>query len=191
MSKTVAIRGLAGVEQLQADGGFIAYLPGAPVPTPIKAGDRLRVGLEIAGDVWIYAVSAIDQADYRKLGEWTPGGLAAGGVQLLWPGGHPLTDDEATMTTLFVIGSREALPWVRDLTHASCASLVGKMPPAEPTSACDHLYGLFWKIPRRPRGMVPPTVDSFQDGGTRVPAIVSEHSGAPYTAIEWQFRPVR
>jgi hypothetical protein len=140
--------------------------------------------------VWLYAVSAIDQAEFRKLGEWAPG-EGAGGVQVLWPDGHPLATDEATMTTLFVIGAREELPWVRDLTHASCASLVGKMPPAQPTSACDHLYGLFWKIPRRPRGLVPPSVAYFQDGGTRVPAIVSEHSGAPYTAIEWQFKPAK
>jgi hypothetical protein len=108
---------------------------------------------------------------------------------MLWPGGHAVTAGEATMTTLLVIASSEELPWARDLTRADCASLVNKMPPVPPVTACDHLYGLFWKIPKRPRGLVPPVVDSFQDGGTEVPAIVAAHAGAPYTAIEWQFKP--
>jgi hypothetical protein len=186
MTTSIAIRGLAGVEQRQPDGSFVAYQPDAPAPTPIKPGDRLRVRVEIADDAWLYAVSAVDQTDYRLLGAWAPG--AHGGARMLWPDGHPLTADEATMTTLFVIGSRDELPWARDLGHASCASLVGKLPPAPPATACDHLYGLFWKIPRRPRGLVPPTVDTLRDGSAAVPAIVSEHSGAPYTAIEWQFK---
>jgi hypothetical protein len=36
--------------------------------------------------------------------------------------------------------------------------------------------------------MAPPKVDFFDDGGTRIPAIVAEHSGAPYTVLEWQFK---
>jgi hypothetical protein len=189
MSKTVAIKGMAGVEHLQPDDSFVAYLPGTPVPTPIRTGDRLRVHLEVAGDAWIYAMSVIREADYRSLGVWPPDRHASTGTRVLWPGGHALTADEAAMTTLLVIASRDELPWARDLTRADCASLVDKRPPDPPITACDHLYGLFWKIPPRPRGMVPPVVGAFQDGETRMPAIVAEHSGAPYTAIEWQFKP--
>ena len=189
MTKTVAMKGLAGVEHLQPDGSFAAYQPGGPVPTPIKAGDRLRVRLEAPDDAWIYAVAVIRQADYWKLGAWAPGKNASGGVRTLWPGGHALTADDATMTTLLVIASSEELPWARDLTRTSCASLVGKMPPDPPATACDHLYGLFWKIPKRPRGMVPPKVEVFDEGGTRIPAIVAEHSGTPFTVLEWQFKP--
>jgi hypothetical protein len=188
MSKTVTMKGMAGVEHLQADGSFLAYQPKNPVPTAIKAGDRLRVRVEVADEAWIYAVSVIRQADYWKLGVWAPD-KASKGVRMLWPGGHALTADEATMTTLLVIGSSEELPWVRDLTRTDCSSLVGKMPPDPPTTACDHLYGLFWKIPKQPRGLVPPVVDSFDDGGAKIPAIVAEHSGAPFTALEWQFKP--
>jgi hypothetical protein len=189
MTMTVAIRGMAGVEQLQPDGSFVTYQPGAPISTPIKPGDRLRIRLEVADDAWIYAVSAIGQAEYRKVGVWAPGERAHGGVRILWPGGHALTADEATMTTLFVVGSREQLPWARDLTQASCASLVGHMPTRPPTTACDHLYGLFWKAPRRVRGLVAPPVDVLEDGATRMPAIVSRQDDAPYAAIEWQFKP--
>jgi hypothetical protein len=189
VSKTVVMKGMAGVEHRQADGSFAAYQPKNPVPTPIKAGDRLRVRLEVAADTWIYAVSVIRQADYWKLGMWAPGKNASGGARMLWPGGHALTADEATMTTLLVIASSEELPWARDLTRTDCSSLVGKMPPEAPATACDHLYGLFWKIPKKPRGMVPPKVDFFEDGGTRIPAIVAEHSGTPYTVLEWQFKP--
>lgn len=185
----VAIKGMAGVEHLQADGSFSAYLPGKPTPSAIKAGDRLRVRLEVGGGTWIYAVAVKRQAEYRKLGTWAPGESAGHGVRILWPGGHVLTDDDAAMTTLLVVASVEELPWLRDLARADCASLVGKMPAEPPVTACDHLYGLFWKVPKRPRGLVPPEVDVFQEEATRIPAIVAEHSGAPYTAIEWQFKP--
>ena len=189
MTKTVATKGMAGVEHVQPDGSFLAYVPKNPVPTPIKEGDRLRVRLEAPDDTWIYAVSALRQANYWKLGVWAPSKPATGGVRMLWPGGHALTADEATMTTLFVIASSEELPWARDLTRADCSALVDKMPPDPPTTACDHLYGLFWKVPKRPRGMVPPKVEVFQDGTTQISAIVAEHSGAPYAALEWQFKP--
>jgi hypothetical protein len=189
MSKPLAMKGMAGVEHLQADGSFLAYLPRDPAPTPIKAGDRLRVRLEVADDTWIYAVSVIRQADYWKLGVWAPGNIAGSAVRMLWPGGHVLTAGEATMTVLLVIASGEELPWLRDLTRTDCSMLEGNMPPDPPISACDHLYGLFWKVPKRPRGIVPPKLGFFEDDGTRIPAIVAQHSGAPYTAIDWQFKP--
>ncbi|HEX7836053.1 MAG TPA: hypothetical protein VF469_01255 [Kofleriaceae bacterium] len=189
MTEAIAIRGMAGVEHAQADGSFTVYQPGEPVPPPIRAGDRLRVRLEVADDAWIYAVSAIRKADHWKLGAWAPGEAARGGIRMLWPGGRVLTADEAAMTTLFVIASGEELPWARDLMRADCSSLVGTMPVDPPVTPCDHLYGLIWKIPKRPRGMVPPVVDAFQDGRIRIPAIVSENRGAPYTAIEWQWKP--
>jgi hypothetical protein len=189
MAETVAMKGMVGVEHAQDDGSFRAYLPEAPVPTPIRAGDRLRVRLEIADDTWIYAVSVIRQADYGKLGAWGPGDHARSGVRLLWPGGHVLTADDATMTTLLVIGSRDELPWARDLIRADCSSLVGKMPADPPTTACDHLHGLFWRVPPQPRGPIPPKVGLFRDVGIQMPAIVAEHRGAPYVALEWQFKP--
>jgi len=37
--------------------------------------------------------------------------------------------------------------------------------------------------------MVPPVVDAFDEAGLRIPAIVSQHHGEAYTAIEWQFKP--
>jgi hypothetical protein len=131
----------------------------------------------------------IREADYAKLGAWAPGEHASRGVRVLWPGGRVVTDDEATMTTLVVIASGEELPWLGDLTRTSCSDLVDKMPPDPPITACDHLYGLLWKVPPRPRGIVPVTIEPLEDGATRMPAIVAEHSGAPYTAIEWQFKP--
>jgi hypothetical protein len=100
-----------------------------------------------------------------------------------------LAADEAAMTTLIVIGSAEELPWARDLTRMSCAQLVGTPRPVAPETACDHLYGLFWRIPPRVRGLEPPEVGVLEDGAARIPAVVSSNRGAPYTALEWQFKP--
>jgi hypothetical protein len=189
MTKTIAIKGMTGVEHAQAGGSFVAYLPEEPVPTPIKAGDRLHVRLEVADDTWLYAVAVVRQADYWKLGAWAPIKAAGTGVRMLWPGGHALTAADARMTTLLVVASTEELPWIKDLTRADCSSLVNKMPPDPPVTACDHLYGLFWKVPKQPRGLVPPEVDFFDDAGKHLPAIVATHSGAPYLALAWQFKP--
>jgi hypothetical protein len=187
MTKTVAMKGMAGVEHARTSGKFAAYLPLEPMPTPIRAGDRLRVRLEVPDDTWIYAVAAIRQSHYWKIGAWPPGNQGTPGVRMLWPGGHALSADEATMMTLFVIASSEELPWARDLTRADCSELVGTMPAKTPTSACDHLYGLFWRVPMRVRGLVPPEIEFFDEGGTRIPAIVVDNSDEVYTALEWQF----
>ncbi|HMG20442.1 MAG TPA: hypothetical protein VK607_03965 [Kofleriaceae bacterium] len=185
----IAIRGMAGLEHAQADGSFTMYQPGESAPPRIRAGDRLRLRLEVDDGAWLYAVSALRKADHRKLGAWGPGECAAGGVRMPWPGGHVLTADDAAMTVLFVIASRDELPWARDLTHTDCSSLIGVMPAVPPVTLCDHLHGLMWKIPPRIRGMVPPEVDAFDEAGLRIPAIVSQHHGESYTAIEWQFKP--
>jgi hypothetical protein len=189
MTSPITMKGLAGVEHLQADARYLAYQPTLSVPTPIRAGDRLRVRLEITDAAWVYAVSVVRGADYERLGTWAPDEHASSGVRVLWPGGRVWAAGEATMTTLVVIGSREELPWLRDLTRASCANLVDTQPADPPITACDHLYGLLWKVPPRPRGLVPLQVELLEDGETRTPAIVAAHSGAPYTAIEWQLRP--
>jgi hypothetical protein len=185
MTRTVAIKGMMGVEHAQPDGRFQAYLPLDPVPPRIRAGDRLRVRLEVDGEAWIYAV-AVHGARYWQFGTWEQAGA---GARLLWPGGRVLGAEDAVLDTLVVIASSEELPWARDLTSTSCAHLVDKMPPEPPTTMCDHLYGLLWKVPRRPRGLVPPDVEFFDEAGARVPAIVARHRGAPYTAVEWQFKP--
>jgi hypothetical protein len=189
MTRTVAIKGMAAIEHAQADGRFVIYEPGEPACPRIKAGDRLRVHLAVSDLTWIYAVSVTSNAVYTKLGAWSPGEHAASGVRLLWPGGRVLTPGDAAMATLIVVASADELPWLTDLVSADCSALENKMPPEPPITACDHLYGLFWKIPGRVRGIVPPEVDVFQDGDTRIPAIVAEHRGAPYTAIEWPFMP--
>jgi hypothetical protein len=189
MNGIVAIKGMAGVEHRRPDGSFVAYEPGAPRPLPIRAGDRLHLSLDLAGDTWLYAVAVTGQTSYGRLGAWPAGRAAGSGIGVLWPGGRTLSADDAAMTTLLVIASGDELPWLRDLTRTDCASVVNQMPAEPPVSVCDHLYGLFWKIPKRPRGLVRPVVGSFEDGAIRVPAIVAEHRGSPYTAIEWQFQP--
>jgi hypothetical protein len=63
------------------------YVPGAPVPPPIRPGDRLRVRLQVDDAAWIHAVAAIRKGEHWKLGAWAPGENAAGGVRALWPGG--------------------------------------------------------------------------------------------------------
>jgi hypothetical protein len=88
-----------------------------------------------------------------------------------------------------VIGSSEELPWACDLTRTSCAHLVGKPPPDPPVTPCDHLYGLFRRIQPRIRGLELPEVALLDDGGAQLPAIVATHRGAPYVALEWQFKP--
>ncbi|HET7500354.1 MAG TPA: hypothetical protein VFK02_05100 [Kofleriaceae bacterium] len=188
MTTTVTLKGMLGVEHARADGGFAIYEPGEPVPPRIKAGDRLRLHLEVAGAAWLYAVSVTRQGVYRRLGAWAPphGGS---GVHVPWPGGHVLTDEQAEMETLIVIASSEDLPWASDLVRVDCSAVMDRMPPKPPVTVCDHLYGLFWKVPPRPRGMIPPDVDMFEDAGARIPAIVVAHRGAPYTAVEWQFKP--
>jgi hypothetical protein len=188
-NKTVTIKGLASVEHRQAGDTFAAYEPKAPVPTPIKAGDRLRLKLEVADDTWIYAVAAFQQSEYWKVGEWGPGVDASGGVRTPWPEGHIVTEDQARMTTLFVIASAGELDWAHGLKREDCSALVGQMPSDPPKTACDHLYGLFWKVPKRIRGRVPPKVERLKLDGVNLPAIVSEHSGSPYTAVEWLFKP--
>lgn len=188
-NNTVTIKGLASVEHRQNGDTFAAYEPRGPVPTPIKAGDRLRLQLEVADDAWIYAVAAFQQSGYWKVGEWGPGVNTTGKVRIPWPEGHIITGDEARMTTLFVIASAGELPWARDLTREDCSDLVGKMPSESPQTACDHLYGLFWKVPKRIRGKVPPRVERLKLDSVNLPAIVSEHSGSPYTAVEWLFKP--
>src|SRR5262245_19691123 len=187
MTKTVAIKAMAGVEHAQAKGRFAAYLPMRAAPTAIRAGDRLRVRLEVPDQAWIYAVAAIGQREYWALGIWPPGKQDTPGVRMLWPGGRVLTSDDATMMTLFMVASSVELAWARDLAHSDCSSLIGQMPPDPPATPCDHLYGLFWKVPMRPRGLVPPKVEFFREGGIQIPAITVAHSGAPYTAVEWQF----
>jgi hypothetical protein len=189
MTRTVAMRGLVGVEQAQPDGSFVPYVPDRPVPPPLRAGDRLRARFEVEDGAWLYAISVIDQADYWPLGAFRPGEHAAGGARVPWPGGRVLTADEATMTTLIVIGSSEELPWACDLTRTSCAHLVGKPPPDPPVTPCDHLYGLFRRIQPRIRGLELPEVALLDDGGAQLPAIVATHRGAPYVALEWQFKP--
>lgn len=186
MTATVAIRGLAGIQHARPDGGFQPFLPRDPVPPKIKAGDRLHVRLEVGDEAWIYAIAMID-ADYLRLGAWGP--ASAGGLRMLWPGGRVLGADDGAMDTLVVVASSAELPWARDLTRRNCADVIDKMPADPPVTPCDHLYGLIWKAPRRPRGLVPPVVDFFDDSGVRIPAIVAEHRGSPYTAIEWQFKP--
>jgi hypothetical protein len=188
-NKTVTIKGLASVEHHQGGDTFAAYEPRAPVPAPIKAGDRLRLRLEVADDAWIYAVAAFQQSEYWKVGEWGPGVAAKGGVRIPWPDGHIVTDDEARMTTLFVIASAEELDWAQSLKREDCSALVGQMPPEPAKTACDHLYGLFWKVPKRIRGRVPPKVERLKYDSVNLPAIVSTHSGSPYTAVEWLFKP--
>jgi hypothetical protein len=189
MTRTIAMKGLVAVEHAQSDGSFVAHVPDSPRPPPLHAGDRLRARLEIADDAWVYAVSAIRKADFWQLGAWGPGEGAAAGARVLWPGGRVLTADEATMTALLVIGSTEELPWARDLTRESCAHLLGKMPPDPPATVCDHLYGLFWRIPPGVRGLVLPETGVLEDGGVKLPAIAVAHSGTTYTALEWQFKP--
>lgn len=181
---TVAITGLAGVEHRRDDGSFAPVQPG-PLPTAIQAGDRLWVQVEPGAPVWLYAVSARGQAEYRKLGAWQP----AGGSRLLWPGGRVLSDDDAAMTTLFVVASPDPLVWLDELSRADCTAVVGKLRPRPPVTACDRLYGLFWTVPGRVRGMVAPSIGHIDAGGSVVPAIRAAHRGAPYTAIEWQFQP--
>lgn len=189
MSKAVAMKGMSSVEHGEPGGKFTPVMPEGPAPPKVKEGDRLRVRLEVADDTWVYAIAAVRQADYAKLGVWEPGKNAKSGVRTLWPGGRVLSAADASMSNLFVIASSEELPWARDLTRTNCSSLVGKPPPNPPATPCDHLYGLYWKIAARPRGMVAPKVDFFDDGGTRFPAIVDENSGTPYAVLEWQFKP--
>src|SRR5262245_46958032 len=56
--RTVEIKGLASVENVDADGRFVAYMPrNGMEPMPIKPGDRLHVRLEGAGGTWIYAIA--------------------------------------------------------------------------------------------------------------------------------------
>lgn len=190
MSDTTTIKALASVEHLQADGSYKAYNPERPVPTPIKAGDRLRVRLQVADDAWLYAVAAHRQAEYWQLGAWGPGEGVTDGVRVPWPDGLVLSDEQARMTTLFIVASSSPLDWAKNLSKEDCSALVGQMPPDPPKTACDHLYGLFWKVPGRPRGMVPPPVEYYRtQDGTKLPAIVASHSGSPYVAVEWQFKP--
>ena len=96
---------------------------------------------------------------------------------------------EEAKATLFVIASRDELPWASELTRADCSGVLGTVPPRPPVSPCEYLHDLIWKVPPRPRGMIPPVGDAFDDGSVRIPAIVSANAGAPYTAIEWQFKP--
>jgi hypothetical protein len=189
MTRTLTMRGMVSVEHVQPDHSFVVDVPDKPVPPPLWAGDRLRARLEVTDDAWIYAVSVIRQADYWRLGVWDPGEGAADGVRVLWPGGRVLTADEAAMTTLIVIASVEELSWARDLTRTNCAHLVGRMPPDPPATACDHLYGLFWRLQPLVRGLELPEVGVLEDGDARLPAIVAVHSGSPYVALEWQFKP--
>jgi hypothetical protein len=187
----VVISGMSSVEHVQPDGSFAVYQPGEPVPPRIGAGDRLRVQLEAADGIWLYAVAELPGKLHTRLGAWPPGEIVRGGVGQLWPGGRVLSADGAAIRTLIVIASSEELAWARDLTTVDGSGMVGKPRPVAPVTACDHVYGLIWKVPPRPRGMVPPVVDQLDDGGVRLPAIVSRNAGAPYTAIEWQFKPRR
>lgn len=189
MTQTIALHGLAGVEHARPDRTFQPYLPEDPVPMPIKAGDRVRVRLDVADDAWLYAAAVVRQAQYRQLGAWPPAAGDQTGARVLWPGGHVLTDEDAKMTSLIVVASSQELPWLRDLTRTDCSTLVGEPPPDPPKTPCDHLYGLFWKIQKQPRGLVAPTIELLQDGSSRIPAIVAQSAGSPYTALEWQFRP--
>ena len=107
-----------------------------------------------------------------------------------WPDGLILNDEQARMTTLFVIASSSQLDWAKNLSKEDCSALVGQMPPDPPKTACDHLYGLFRKVPGRVRGQVPPTVEYYRThDGIKLPAVVTSHSGAPYVAVEWLFKP--
>ena len=183
----VTIKGFASVEHHQPGGGVHAYEPGAPAPMPVKAGDRLRLKLEVKDNVWIYAIAAFRQSEFWKLGEWRPV-AGMGDIRFPWPDGKILTEDDARMTTLFVIASSEELAWAHELTRANCGTLKKAMPPKSPQSACDHLYNLFWKVPGRIRGRVSPKVERFEHDGTRLPAIIATNGDSPFTAVEWLFK---
>jgi hypothetical protein len=191
MTTTVAIRGMAALEHAQPDGGFAIYTPGEPVPSPIAAGDRLRIQLAVDDAAWLYAIAAIHKNQHWRFGAWAPGeptSTTTAGVRALWPGGRVLTADDAAMTGLFIIASSEELPWARDLTRVDCSAVASRSPQQPPVTICDHLLGLLRKVIRI-RGLVAPTIDTLADGSAQLPAIVAENHGAPYTVIEWLFKP--
>lgn len=128
-ARTVAVRGLAAVEHRRANGHFVVHEPLEPGAIPVRAGDRLRVRLEVAGGAWTYAIGSSDENRFWQMAAWDP---VIGPTRDLWPGGHLLTDDEAHMTTLLIVVSSEPLPWARDLVSQDCSHLLGKLPSRTP-----------------------------------------------------------
>jgi hypothetical protein len=189
VTRTVTLRGMAAIEHRQPDGTFAPHTPDPMYPPKIGAGDRLRVRLEVDDGAWLYAVSSLRQTTYWKLGAWGPGERAAGGIRLLWPGGHALTADEAAMTLLFVVASAEELPWAKELTRTDCSHLKGQPVPEPQVTPCDHLVGLSGRVQPRMRGPGEPAIAMLEDGAAKVPALAVENRGAGYTALEWQFKP--
>lgn len=183
---TPSIGGRLAVQHRDGD-GWTPYTPSQPVPIPIAPGDRLHVALDLSGASHVYAIGAEQQKTWHKLGGWDADAIEQGRP---WPDGLVLDAAHAAITTVFLVASNEALPWAESLTTADCSALVGQMPKDPPESACDHLYGLTWKVPGRPRGRVAPKVQPIDTAdGTRLMGVVAgPNQGAPYTAIEWAVR---
>jgi len=184
---TPSIGGRLAVEHREGE-SFRPYAPTQPVPIPVAPGDRLHVVLDVSGAAHVHAIGAAQQKTWHKLGAW-PAEAFADGRPKQWV----LDAAHAEITTIFFVASSAALPWAEGLTTADCSALVGQMPKDEPESACDHLYGLTWKVPGRARGRVPPKVQAIDTAeGTRLMGVVAgPNKGAPYTAIEWAVRPRR
>jgi hypothetical protein len=183
---TVQIKGFVAVEHGD-DAGALSFSPGKPVPFPLKARDTVWVRAEVDDSLYYYGVSSVGQARYRVL--WTGAPGAHSGERVPFSQGLTVGPDHEGMDSLFLVASSEPLAWLGASGEVDCSAQVGKMPVTPPQSACDHLYGLNWKIPPQPRGLVRPTVEFISLGGKTLGARVSEHQGETYTAVQFQFKP--
>lgn len=169
----------------RAGEGFEPVMPDR-APFAVKTGDRIHVALGAPGATHTYAIGARKQAHYRRLGAWGPGELKG---DRLWPDGLVLDEAQADLDTLFVVASSTPLDWLDDLDTADCADLVGQMPPDPPKAACDHLYGLYWKV-SSPRGMAMPRTEPIQmaDGRNAIAVVAPARPGTPFSAVKWSLR---
>lgn len=178
----VDLYALAAIE-LAGPEGFTPCTPGVE-PCRIGPGDRLWVYVEAAGR-HVYAIGVRQQRVYRRLHAAAP---ASSGLHL-WPSGLVLDADTSDMDALLVVASTDPLPWAASLSTTDCGHLVGQPPPDDPSEPCEHLYGLFWKIPPAVRGMVTPPQGTLEVDGRELPAQKGVHDGSPYTAVQFQFKP--
>ena len=160
-----------------------------PQPEPKPELTELSGRVSLDGLTFGYA-TILDPLVADLSVEIPPGSQVAPGERFPFGEGWLLDADAASMDSLLIVASSQPLPWIEGLDVATCADMVGKPFPASPSTDCEHLYGLFGKVPPMPRGKGVGELPELmrKPGVVAVMAVPAEHRGNGLVAVQYQFK---